>query len=123
MNTTPISDHEGKKYVRQIKDVAWTPTNQLTVNADVYAIIDAHEITCPAQGHALKKVLHAGCRGKGSKIDDLQGAIAALNRAIELELIREALIQEGINVLQDLDVLGRGWTGVPSVPHDGNPNT
>lgn len=83
---TNIRNHEGKKYLREIH-AADIP--QVCINVDVYSVIEAFGITCPAQAHALKKVLCAGQRGKGTKIDDLVGAIAALSRAIELQQQRE----------------------------------
>ena len=42
-------------------------------------------LTCPAVAHCVKKLLCAGRRGKGSVLDDLIGAEAALSRAVELE--------------------------------------
>lgn len=77
-----IRKHEGKKYLRVIRSAFGDRTE---IDVDVYCVIKAFKITCSAQAHALKKVLCAGERGKGSRIADLKGAIAALNRAIELE--------------------------------------
>jgi hypothetical protein len=84
---TPITSHEGKKYLRTI----YPATGHSTVGGpadpiqiDVYCVIKAFKIICPAQAHALKKVLCAGQRDKGSAKADLEGAIAALNRAIEM---------------------------------------
>jgi hypothetical protein len=83
---TPISQHEGKKYLRRIVEANTAPGNlKRSVEVDVYSIIKAFGITCPARQHALKKILMPGMRGKGTVIQDLKGAIAALNRAIELE--------------------------------------
>lgn len=86
---TAINKHEGKKYLRTIKGWKLTDTDQpMTpgdLQVDAYAIIKACNITCPAQAHAVKKVLFAGTRSKGDKLVDLEGAIAALHRAIELE--------------------------------------
>ncbi len=77
-----ISTHEGKKYLRTIHSAveleAW-------VSVDVYAVLVAFNVTCQATGHAIKKLLCAGERGKGDRLVDLIGAKAALNRAIELE--------------------------------------
>lgn len=81
--TTTIDKHEGKKYLRQIQSAL--PIETLKLDIDVYCVIEAFKITCPAQQHALKKILCAGERGKGTKQHDFTGAIAALNRAIELE--------------------------------------
>lgn len=89
--TTPINQHEGKKYLRRIYSAAASegvePEHD-SIEVDFYAIAVACNITCPAIAHAAKKILFPGQRGKGSIIDDLKGAIAALNRAIELEELR-----------------------------------
>lgn len=74
--------HEGSKYIKRIFSCF---VGRGSIEIDVYNVIDAYKITCPAQAHALKKVLCAGERGKGSRLQDLNGAIAALHRAIELE--------------------------------------
>lgn len=97
METTqakPITEHEGKKYLRTIVD---TTDPAKTCQIDVYAVIVAYQITCPAVAHALKKLLCAGQRGKGDVIADLTGAIAAINRAIQLQAAaveqREPLVE------------------------------
>lgn len=83
-----VKEHEGKKYLRRI----YSSSSGDWVEVDVYEVGVAFEVTCPAQMHALKKVLCAGNRGKGSRLQDLQGAVVALYRAIELEERR--LLQE-----------------------------
>lgn len=75
-----ITEHEGKKYLRKITD----PTTGQTIQVDVYAVLVAFGVTCPATAHAVKKLLCARQRGKGDLIDDLKGAAAAVNRALEL---------------------------------------
>lgn len=78
---TPITQHEGKKYLRLIH-----PANGdgRPIYVDVYSVLVAFGVTCPATAHALKKLLAAGQRGKGDKKADLVGAIAAINRAVDL---------------------------------------
>jgi hypothetical protein len=56
---------------------------------DVYGVIETFGVTCPARQHALKKILLAGDRGKNHTIDDLKEARDAINRAIELQVMRE----------------------------------
>lgn len=56
---------------------------------DIYSIIEAYAVTCPARAHALKKLLMAGQRGSKDAITDLEEAILALHRAIELQKNRE----------------------------------
>lgn len=100
-----ITTHEGRKYLRKITPVIpplWKITPDPTdpvgtapkvdleaVEVDVYAVLIAYNVTCPAVQHALKKLLAAGGRGKGSTLQDLVGARAAVDRAIELEKDRE----------------------------------
>lgn len=74
-----IKDHEGVKYLRKIR----SPVTGETIEVDVYAVLTAFGVPCHATGHAIKKLLCAGDRGKGSRIQDLQGAMAALNRAMD----------------------------------------
>jgi hypothetical protein len=81
-----IREHEGSKYIRTIESCV-SPGEKTQV--DVYSVLVAFDVTCPAMAHAAKKVLCAGLRGKGSAIDDLKGAIAALHRAVEIEGARK----------------------------------
>lgn len=55
---------------------------------DVYAVLDAFEVTCPARQHAIKKLLCAGLRGKADERQDLNEAADALARAIEMHNAR-----------------------------------
>jgi hypothetical protein len=82
-----IDEHEGKKYLRRIVS-ARCATDAVLV--DVYSVIVAFNVTCPARQHALKKLLCCGGRGKGSEMADLLGVEAAVARAIELQVQREA---------------------------------
>lgn len=98
-----ITQHEGKKYLKLVHRppgaaVLWNPKAEgedvnetvAAIGIDVYAVLVAWEVTCPARAHALKKILAAGSRGKGSVLDDLVGARAAIDRAIEIERIKAA---------------------------------
>ncbi len=76
----PISQHEGSKYLRTIKSCV----DGATAQVDVYDVLTAFNVESQAVGHAVKKLLCAGIRGKGDIKADLIGAIAAINRAIEL---------------------------------------
>jgi hypothetical protein len=82
-----VTEHEGKKYLRTIQD-AVDPESEILV--DVYSVLEAFKVTCPAIQHAVKKLLCAGIRGKGDVEADLVGAIAAVNRAIQLHRNRAA---------------------------------
>lgn len=82
-----MTDHELKKateqfagpvpnkYQRQIKP---------TVYVDVYDVLKAFKVTCPATQHAIKKLLCPGQRGVKDKAQDLKEARSSIDRAIEL---------------------------------------
>lgn len=74
-------EHEGKKYLRKIH----APDGSTFVMADVYEVLAAFDVTSQPIGHAIKKLLACGQRGKGSRMDDLVGAAAAISRAIDQE--------------------------------------
>mgnify|MGYP000694617326 CR=1 FL=1 len=52
---------------------------------DVYDVLVAFGVTCPAVAHAVKKLLCAGQRGHKDRLTDLREAMTALARAAELE--------------------------------------
>jgi hypothetical protein len=81
-----IGEHEGKKYLRR---VASAQDGETCVLADVYAVLVAFGVTCPARAHAVKKLLCCGNRDKGSEMADLLGVEAAVARAIELQAQRD----------------------------------
>lgn len=66
----------------------------VAVVVDVYEVLRAFEVHCPATAHALKKQLCPGQRGKGSKWLDLTEAVQSGERAVQLqetaELVEEA---------------------------------
>lgn len=51
---------------------------------DVYDILKAFSITCPARQHAIKKLLKTGERGYKDEAQDLEEAIKSIRRAIDL---------------------------------------
>lgn len=79
-----IRQHEGSKYLRRIKS-ALPEEEGVEVHIDVYSVLEAFSVTCPARAHAIKKLLCTGTRGKGDAIADLKGVLAAVSRAVELE--------------------------------------
>lgn len=68
----------GSKYRKTIGSQG----TQITV--DVYDVLNAFRVTCPARAHALKKLLAAGQRGGKTEKQDLEEAIVSINRSIEL---------------------------------------
>lgn len=61
------------------------------VDVDVYEVLEAFEIKCPAIQHAIKKLLFPGTRGDKDSIKDLEEARASIDRAIQLEIRRNWL--------------------------------
>jgi hypothetical protein len=55
---------------------------------DIYDVLIMYDVTCPAIGHAVKKLLMPGQRGGKSILQDLHEARQALDRAIALEETR-----------------------------------
>ena len=75
--------HSGNKYLRKIG------SNKDNLS-DVYDVLEAFKVTCPARQHAIKKLLCSGLRGKGSVVQDLEESLDAIRRAVELEEGRSA---------------------------------
>ncbi len=75
----------GNKYRRTVRSIDGTAS----VSADVYAVLEAFEVTCPAVQHAAKKLLCAGIRGHKGTLQDLTEARQALDRAIQMATDRD----------------------------------
>lgn len=77
----------GNKYHRDIYQLKQYNQQgmQLAVKVDVYSVLTAFNVTSPGLQHAIKKLLCAGIREKGSRLQDLKEARDALDRAIEDE--------------------------------------
>lgn len=76
-------NRSGSKYLRDVPCM-------IDGRVDVYAVLDAFGVTCPARQHAVKKLLCSGIRGKGDVIQDLQEAADAVERAIQMQHARQA---------------------------------
>ena len=70
----------GSKYDRTI-EAKYQNENIVT---DVYRVLDAFEVKSQPRGHAAKKVLCAGLRGKGDEFSDIVEAIDALLEDAEI---------------------------------------
>lgn len=70
---------KSSKYDRQITGKCGS-----TVTVDVYAVLTAFDVTCPATAHAVKKLLMPGARGHKDRVTDLNEAAWAIERAIEM---------------------------------------
>lgn len=97
--------HTGSKYIRTIFSRS-KPSCRIDV--DVYCVLKAFCVTSPAIGHAVKKLLCPGNRGKGSYRQDLVEARDAISRAIEQE-------DEDTNRLNEVGVY-TGTEFAPKVP-------
>ena len=75
------------KYHRILYDMTYPDR---CVMVDVYSVLEAFEVRCPARQHAIKKLLCAGIRGKGDTLQDLTEAAQAVDRAVEMERGRKA---------------------------------
>lgn len=64
------------KYQRKIKP---------GIYVDVYDVLKAFNVTCPAMAHGIKKCLASGQRGAKSSVQDKNEAIASIRRSIEME--------------------------------------
>lgn len=84
-----MSQHSGSKYYRPIGDV----DSGETVIVDVYQVLEAFDVTCPARQHAIKKLLCSGLRDKGTAGQDLHEARDAITRAIALQAQRDVVRQ------------------------------
>jgi hypothetical protein len=83
---TPLQkfNQSGSKYLRRI-------ICEVEGHVDIYAILDAFEVTCPARQHAIKKLLCAGIRGKGDEGQDIAEARDAVDRAMQMHKARGAM--------------------------------
>ena len=85
-----MSDHElpalsaGSKYKRMIRQTLPEGHAGAAVIVDVYDVLRAWDVTCPALQHAVKKLLQPGQRGSKSAAQDLREAIRSIERAIQL---------------------------------------
>ena len=95
------NDHGRSKYKRTIHCLE-TPT---TAIVDVYSVLEAFQVTCPARQHLIKKILCTGIRGKGDSLQDLEEAKVALDRAIVLEKNRQRNKDENKGVVIAIDNL------------------
>jgi len=68
------------KYQREIKP---------GVVVDVYDVLEAFNVTCPALAHGIKKLLMPGARGAKSAEQDKREALASITRSIELDTLRK----------------------------------
>ena len=56
--------------------------------ADVYSVLAAFAVECPARQHAIKKLLMPGQRGDKGEIQDLDEALVSVSRAVDMARAR-----------------------------------
>lgn len=78
----------GSKYDRTI-EAKYKDENIVT---DVYRVLDAFDVKSQPRGHAAKKVLCAGLRGKGDEFNDIVEAVDALLEDAEITRRKTAAI-------------------------------
>jgi len=86
MSMSKVNRRSGFKYVRSIPCSIKDDSGITFI--DVYTVLDAYVVQCPARQHAVKKLLCAGLRGKGDVLQDLQECLDVVKRAIEMEQAR-----------------------------------
>ena len=90
MATTFEFNESGSKYLRKMHHL-------VEGRADVYAVLVAFNVSCPARQHAIKKLLCSGIRGKGGSLQDLREAQDAISRAIQMEETRASFPSQVID--------------------------
>ena len=74
----------GSKYHRTIRQTLRGDTHGHAIKVDVYDVLRAFGVSCPAAQHAIKKLLCPGLRGSKSAEQDIEEAASSCRRAIEL---------------------------------------
>ena len=82
---------------------------------DVYDVLNAFAVTCPATQRAIKKLLMPGKRGHKTELGDLMEARASIDRAIDLAQERknvsaasvEALVPSGVDAQTRVNIISR----------------
>lgn len=73
-------NRSGSKYLREIRGAVGN-------KIDVYAVLLAFDVRCPARQHAIKKLLCSGLRGDKDAVQDITEARDACERALQLATI------------------------------------
>ena len=75
-------EHDYKEISQEYKHYKKDVSNLNSI--DVYRVLKLFDVKDPALQHAVKKILCAGDRGTKDKVQDIQEAIASLNRSLEM---------------------------------------
>lgn len=77
------------KYVKQIHESLYNDGRD-PMDVDVYDVLAAFGVTCPAIQHAVKKLLCPGQRGVKDAMQDLIEARFSIDRAMQLLKAQQA---------------------------------
>lgn len=83
-------EHQIKATESYVKNAVQPPPNKYQreikpgVMVDVYDVLVAFNVTCPAMAHAIKKCLAPGQRGVKGVTQDKEEAIKSIQRSIEM---------------------------------------
>jgi len=92
--------NEKNKYTRTMKGI----------DCDVYDVLEAFNVSCPALQHLLKKALNAGLRGHKDTLQDLKDIKDSADRAYDMELERQRLTDIksiGFSLFRDTTTRGK----------------
>ena len=84
MSEDQHAEQPGSKYKRLLRQTLPEGHAGAFVIVDVYDVLRAWDVTCPAIQHAIKKLLQPGQRGSKSAAQDLREAIGSIERSIQL---------------------------------------
>lgn len=87
-------NQSGQKYLREL-------ACDIDGKIDVYAVLEMFQVTCPARQHAIKKLLCAGLRNKGSELADLREARDAVDRGIQMQEVRDSAVTPDASKARD----------------------
>jgi hypothetical protein len=92
--TVQEASRDGDKYNRKVTamttDEDPSERTLVEVTIDVYDVLEAFNVTCPALQHLIKKSLCVGLRGHKSPERDLKDIIESSERALKMGAARKA---------------------------------
>lgn len=75
---------KNKKYNKKITGICPKTGKRVTIIVDVYDVLKAFKVTCPALQHIGKKILNAGSRGHKGLQEDTVDIVTGALRAVEI---------------------------------------
>ena len=80
------------KYQKSVVGIDPVTGKSVVSIIDVYDVLEAFGVTCPAMAHAIKKALMPGKRGAKDFYKDANEVLESTGRSIELQQGRELLL-------------------------------